>query len=83
MRTFACLIVTGLLFAGTPALAAKKNASYQPAPQRLIFENEVVRAGRKGPDGTLVKGRRILPRSSLIRVRLNFLPELIKSAENL
>lgn len=79
------LLLIGVMVLGsaTPAWGGKSDARYQRAPQRLIFQDEVVHAGRKGPEGTVVQGRRKAPRTSLIRVRTSFLPELLKSAENL
>ncbi|MBW2733219.1 MAG: hypothetical protein JRH20_12570 [Deltaproteobacteria bacterium] len=86
MRTILCLIVTAVFVMGAPALAAnnaKKKPSYQVAPQHLTFEPDVIRAGRRAPEGSVIRGERSVPQTSLIPMRKHFLAELIKSAENL
>lgn len=61
--------------------AAPKN-EYQKV-QRMSFLDDVVDAGVQRPDGVVVSGSTRQPQTSLIRVRMNFVPELIKSAENI
>jgi hypothetical protein len=72
-----------------PAVKAKQSRSattqatvVRTAPRRLIFEDDVVKAGRAGGGGTMVKGRVAPKHSQLIPIRTDFLPELLKSAED-
>ena len=50
--------------------------------QKLTFIDDVVDAGMDRPDGAVVTTRRRLRESSLLKVRGDFVPELIKSAED-
>ncbi len=50
--------------------------------QKLTFVDDFVDAGTDRPDGAVVTTRRRLRESSLLKVRGDFVPELIKSAED-
>lgn len=67
------------------AVSAKPQAQKPQAakPQRLIFGDDLVEAGRDLGGGSIVGGRRPVRMSRLIPVRTDFLPELIKSAEDI
>jgi hypothetical protein len=64
----------------------KKTASSKAVPQkfkketRLTFDDDKVSASAQTGGGALVTGERKAKTSSLIKVRTNFIPELIKSA---
>lgn len=47
------------------------------------FDDDLVRGDLFAPGGEVLKGRKRLPRESLIRVREQFVVELLKSVENL
>lgn len=47
------------------------------------FEDDLVQGDLVRPDGELLNVRRRGRRASLIRVRENFIPEMLKSVENL
>jgi hypothetical protein len=97
MRTLAALIV--LAFTATPALAVAdrptSGKASKPAPtataakvkykkvQEMIFTDDEVTASRAGGAGEMIQVRKQTKKSSLIRIRGNFLPELVKSAENI
>jgi hypothetical protein len=66
-----------------PARAAPAKPQAVAKPQRLIFGDDLVEAGRDLGGGSIVGGRRPLRMSRLIPVRTHFLPELIKSAEDI
>jgi hypothetical protein len=53
------------------------------APQRMTFDDDIVNAGRADGGGTMIKGRVAPKHSQLIPIRTDFVPELIKSAEDL
>ena len=65
---------------------AKKKAATKAVPQkfkketRLEFGDDKVTASAESGAGALVTGERRIKQSSLIKVRANFIPELIKSA---
>lgn len=51
--------------------------------QHLTFEEHVVQADHEGPDTPIVEGERPTRRSLLFRLRDSFVPELLKSAEQI
>ena len=53
------------------------------AVQRYDFDDDMVTAGFDRGDGTIVQVTRKPKISSLIEVRKNFIPELLKSAEDI
>lgn len=66
----------------TVARVKSAKTEYQKV-QRMSFLDDVVDAGVQRPDGVVVSGSTRQPQTSLIRVRMNFVPELIKSAEDI
>lgn len=65
--------------------ATKKPKPPETAPkaQRMDFDDDVVDGTLTAPDGMLVDPNRRVRHGSLIVPRLTFVPELIKSAEDL
>jgi len=49
----------------------------------MTFDDDIVNAGRADGGGTMIKGRVAPKHSQLIPIRTDFVPELIKSAEDL
>ena len=47
------------------------------------FDDDVVEGDLVRPDGEFVDSRRAAKHSSLIKIRENFIPEMIKSAEDI
>jgi hypothetical protein len=71
--------------AATVKRAQKKGKATKPARQqvqKMIFTDEEVMAGRNSGAGELINVRQPLTHSSLIKIRAHFMPELIKSADN-
>lgn len=54
-----------------------------PEVKRLVFDPDHVEASRKGPGGSVVVAIKRVKHSLLFRVRPHFIPELIKSAEDI
>jgi hypothetical protein len=70
-----------------PSLAAaQKEATkkdYQPQVRRIdIDDGDVVDGELMGPDGRSITAIKFGPRESLIKFRWDFIPELIKSAND-
>lgn len=64
--------------------AAGRSMLVKPAPsQRIIFEDDVVSAGRGLGGGTLIDGEKRVRFSRLIPIRANFVDMLIKAGEDL
>ena len=67
--------------AGKPA-AAGGDVTYK---QKTVydFDDDVVEGDLVRPDGEFVDSRRAAKHSSLIKIRENFIPEMLKSAEDI
>jgi len=88
------LALGGLLAASLAEARVRRVVAPKPAPasgvlappkvQRMIFgEGDEVQAGRETGAGDVIDGMRRAKRSRLMVVRQSFVPELIKSAEDL
>jgi len=71
------LVVGGSSFGITPV------ASAQGESTTYDFEDDLVTGDLVRPDGEMLQVRRRGRRASLIRVREHFIPEMLKSVENL
>lgn len=72
------------------ALAATAGAQDRPgrradiAPDtNFTFEDDLVEGGRHQDEGSVIFDRRPGRRSTLVRPRVHFIPEMLKSVENL
>jgi hypothetical protein len=63
-------------FGGASVAAAQESTTYD-------FEDDLVTGDLVRPDGEMLQVRRRGRRASLIRVREHFIPEMLKSVENL
>lgn len=88
------LAAGALVGLAAPALADRRpavrrpvarSASAQPAPraQHMRFGDDLVEGARAMGGGSLVSATRPAKRSRLLITRVSFIPELIKSAEDL
>ncbi len=59
-----------------PSVVYKKKTEYD-------FEDDVVEGSFVRPEGEYLDARRAARHSSLIRIRENFVPEMLKSAEDI
>lgn len=66
-----------------PAAAAQGAESGATRSTTYDFEDDLVTGDLVRPDGELLSVRRRGARSSLIRIREHFVPEMLKSVENL
>jgi hypothetical protein len=91
-RTLGTMAVLAIMLAtATVGWAQKKGeaaSSGTPAPQfkqKTVydFDDDVVEGDLVRPDGEFVDSRGRARHSSLIKLRVNFVPEMIKSAEKL
>jgi hypothetical protein len=65
------------------AQAAPAQAGGTPRTQEFNFTDELVQGQLVRPDGESTRVRRRGPGISLIRIREHFVPEMLKSVENL
>lgn len=79
------LLLTGVLALGLSltGFAVTSTASAQDDGTTYDFEDDLVTGDLVRPDGELLSVRRRGRRASLIRVREHFIPEMLKSVENL
>ncbi len=77
-------IVGALTLVALPALAQDQGAGGGGGNTTTYdFEDDLVTGDLVRPDGELLNVRRRGSRSSLIRIREHFIPEMLKSVENL
>lgn len=88
------LVACGLLLASASTAAAQdadEDVFVDPANPGIVykkttefdFEDDVVEGSFVRPEGDLIDSRRGGRYSSLIRIRENFVPEMLKSAEDI
>jgi hypothetical protein len=76
--------VIASLVAGLSAWALKVQAQEAPPPETTYdFEDDLVTGDLVRPDGEQLIVRRRGRRSSLIQIREHFIPEMLKSVEDL
>lgn len=73
-------LVIGASVLGTSAIASVASAQESTT---YDFEDDLVTGDLVRPDGEMLQVRRRGRRASLIRVREHFIPEMLKSVENL
>jgi len=80
-------VVCGAVLGVTGAPVWAQNRA-QPKPEEkkvrsFDFDGDQIDGDQIRPDGDLVKGRLLANRTSLIKIRLDFRDEIMKSAEDL
>jgi len=90
VRRIRIALAAAAVLCSTPALAQKSTQAQAPQktiqekPQVInIGEDETVEGGTIGPDGTSVTSVRRLRLPSTLRLRANFVDEMIKAAEGI
>jgi len=88
MSTFVgSLVVVLIVSASSLAVAQdKKGAAKADAPPKVKvydFSGDTIEGDLIRPEGSTVDARDFAKHASLIRIRKNFIPEIIKSAEDL
>jgi len=81
MKKFVILAMFGLMALGAAPAAAQDSGAEEATT--YDFDDDLVTGDLVRPDGELLQVRRGGQRSSLIRIRENFVPELLKSVEDL
>jgi hypothetical protein len=85
MQKILGLLVVVIVIAGTSAkaLADNKKGNDAPKVKTYDFSGDTIEGDLIKPEGTTVDARDFAKHSSLIRIRKDFIPEIIKSAEDL
>ena len=79
MKTIACFMVGIALLLGAETAIAQQYAE----KTEYSFDDDVVTGDLVRPDGELTVVRKKGRERSLIRIRQDFIPEMLKSVENL
>jgi hypothetical protein len=83
MKTFAMIAILSLAGVGTAfAQEAGDNASYK-SKTVYDFEDDNVEGDLQRPDGELVNSINKAQHESLIEIRKDFIPEMLKSLEDI
>ena len=77
------IAVTGLIGGTALAQPAAKENPGQPKVKVYDFSGDTIEGDLVKPEGSTVDARDFAKHSSLIRIRKDFIPEIIKSAEDL
>ncbi len=79
------VIVFAVLGLASPAFAQKKGDAPQGNGKVKVydFSGDTIEGDLIKPEGSTVDARDFAKHSSLIRIRTHFIPEIIKSAEDL
>jgi hypothetical protein len=91
MKKAAVSILGGLMLLGSGSLVLAQKAAPAPAggdvtyKQKTVydFDDDTVEGDLVRPDGEFVDSRKGAKHSSLIKIRENFIPEMLKSAEDI
>lgn len=87
MQKILGFITAGIVIAGSTSLALaddKKGGDKGGAKVKVYdFSGDTIEGDLIKPEGSTVDARDFAKHSSLIRIRTNFIPEIIKSAEDL
>jgi len=78
----ALLGASGVAFAQAKPPAAGGDVTYK-SKTVYDFDDDVVEGDLVRPDGEFVDSRKAAKHSSLIKIRENFIPEMLKSAEDI
>ena len=78
------LTITAMLVAMPVTLSAQDRSGVRYEDTTTYdFENDYVEGQLVRPDGDLISGQRHGKQSDLIRIRTDFIPEMVQSVENL
>ncbi len=84
MRKFSAFIIAAtILLSGAAAFAAGGDKVEYKKRTVIDFSDAVIEGELTKPEGAYIVNRKVSNFSSLIRVRENFIPELLSSSDNL
>ena len=83
MRTILGSLALVLILAGTSFAQPKKGGGDAGKVKVYDFSGDTIEGDLVKPEGTDLNARDFAKHSSLIRIRKDFIPEIIKSAEDL
>lgn len=80
-----CFVVGAVLATGTDIASAQGQGPSVKYKKKTVydFDDDVVEGELQRPDGEYIDSRRKAKHSTLIKIRENFIPEMLKSAEDI
>ena len=85
-RVISLLVLCCFVFAGAVVLAQGRGAAPDVTYKKKTvydFDDDLVEGELQRPDGEFIDTQRRAKHSSLITIRENFIPEMLKSAEDI
>ncbi|MGE0547040.1 MAG: hypothetical protein AB7O24_21585 [Kofleriaceae bacterium] len=80
---FVNIVVVGVVVGALAGTASAQGAEAKPKVKVYDFSGDTIEGDLVKPEGSTVDARDFSKHSSLIRIRKDFIPEIIKSAEDL
>ncbi|GMV40878.1 MAG: hypothetical protein AMXMBFR64_25940 [Myxococcales bacterium] len=79
----ACLSASVMLLSAVTALAEDPPEAAKAEPKELNFEDDVIETSFLKPDSALIEGEQRKAGGSLLKIRQDFVAEIVKSAEDI
>lgn len=79
----AILAIAALAFSVSPALAQKKGKKKAAKAKSYDFSGDTIDGDLVKPDGEFIDARKFAQHATLIKLRRDFIREILKSAEDL
>lgn len=83
MRRLLIAVAAGLMVMGLSTAAFAQSAETSSEGYGYTFDDDPLSAGGFGPNDATIKVRPRAARTTLIRPRTSFVPEMMKSVENI
>lgn len=85
MKYIRTLLVVAVLFMAADVIAQTKKdpKTAGTEPKELDFEGDVIETSFLKPDGSLIQGEKRTGGISLLRIRNDFVTEIVKSADDI
>ena len=77
------IIVIGVLLVSSIAMAQSKEPASSKGEEILDFEGDTIETSVMKPDATLIGAEVRKAAASLLKIRKSFVPEIVKSAEDI
>ena len=83
MKTTGWIVLILMAFSSVAYAQVKPTKTSENDERVLDFEGDVIETSFLKPDATLIEGELRKSTNSLLKERTDFIPEVVKSAENL
>jgi len=83
MKTTGWIVLLLMAFSSAAYAQVKPTKASEDDERVLDFEGDVIETSFLKPDATLIEGELRKSTNSLLKERKDFIPEVVKSAENL